>query len=566
MIMRISSSTICLLIMFFLFDCGYAQTITKDKKPKIGLVLSGGGAKGLAHIGVLKVMEEAGIVPDIITGTSMGSIVGGLYAIGYTPKELEKIALTADWDKLLSDASSLNNITIEEKPYYGRYFLELAITRKGIKLPSGLIEGQHLYELFSKLTRSVYSVNDFNEFPVPFTCVAVDLETANPVRLHSGSLHEAMRASMAIPSIFSPVEIHDTLLVDGGVVRNFPVQEAVDMGADIIIGVYLGAIHKTKDNMDDMVKILSEIGMLYSMYDSNKQMELVDIPVLPDLGDFTAADFDDAKEIIARGEKAANEVFEKLKKLSDSLSIYKRGKPKKLPSYDAFFIDKIEISGNNHIEKEYIQGKLRIEEGKMASMDEIEKRIAVLYGTRYFTKVSYEIIKDGEKNILHIKVKESNNSFLKLAVHYDSENRSGLMINYTGRNILGKNSRFITQLDFAELPKYHFNYFKYLGIKQNSALNLSYSINKDRIPLYEGNNRQAEFNNWYSTTNLKLQTTRATNFSIGANLRYVSIWMTPRVVGAYPFNRVSKLSSTSWVTEVFLVKNNLNRPFFPDKG
>ncbi len=211
----------------------FAQSGNRQR-PKLGLALSGGGAKGIAHIGVLKVLEEAGLVPDYIAGTSMGSLVGALYAIGYTTEEMTGIITNMDWNVILANKVSFDKVTFEEKKYYGRYIAEFPYKKGKINLPKGVIEGQELSMLLSRLTRAVHGINDFHDFPIPFECIGADITTGESIVLDHGSLPQAMRASMAIPSIFTPVEIGDHYLVDGGLLRNFPVQNVIDMGADIV--------------------------------------------------------------------------------------------------------------------------------------------------------------------------------------------------------------------------------------------------------------------------------------------------------------------------------------------
>lgn len=215
------------LVIIFLLPFHFSLGQEQASRPKIGLVLSGGGAKGLAHIGVLRAMEKAGLTPDYITGTSMGSIVGALYAIGYSSDDIEEIVAKLDWDAVLSNKITLNQITFEEKAYYGRYVAELPVKGINVGLPRGLIEGQKLSDYLSRLTRSAHDIEDFSDLPIPFACVAADIATGEPVVLNKGSLPEAIRASMAIPTLFTPVEIDGRLLVDGGLIRNFPVQEEI---------------------------------------------------------------------------------------------------------------------------------------------------------------------------------------------------------------------------------------------------------------------------------------------------------------------------------------------------
>ena len=221
------------------------------------MVLSGGGAKGLAHIGVLKVLEEAGIRPDIITGTSMGSIMGSLYAVGYTAAELSDINKNANWDLLLTDKERLLSVAMDEKDETKKYLFEIPIREKKINLPAGVINGQHLEAYFSELLWPLTEEEDFNQLPVPFHCMSVDMISGRTIEHSSGDLVKSIRASMSIPTVFSPVQMDSMLLVDGGVTRNFPVQEAINMGADIIIGVYVGFQEDvTVDDIRSMTDIL----------------------------------------------------------------------------------------------------------------------------------------------------------------------------------------------------------------------------------------------------------------------------------------------------------------------
>ncbi|MCD4731730.1 MAG: patatin-like phospholipase family protein, partial [Bacteroidales bacterium] len=211
-----------------------------NQRPKIGLVLSGGGAKGIAHIGILKAMEKERIRPDFIAGTSMGSIIGGLYALGYSADQLDTIIRQIDWGEVLSNNIQLQYIAYEEKEYYNRYLIELPFENGKLKLPSGVIHGQMLGEMLARYAWPAKDYTSFDEFPIPFRCVATDVGTGKPIIFSDGSLAMAMRASMAIPTAFTPVDLDSTLAVDGGVVNNFPVEEVIDMGADIVIGVSVG--------------------------------------------------------------------------------------------------------------------------------------------------------------------------------------------------------------------------------------------------------------------------------------------------------------------------------------
>src|SRR5574343_368035 len=205
----------------------HAQQLQAKNRPKVGLALSGGGAKGLSHIGALMVLEKAGIRVDYIVGTSMGAVIGALYSMGYSADTIAQIARTEDWDYMLAGKPGLRQISIEEKADFGRYLLEIPIVEKRLKFPRGLIDGQELSVELSRLTFPVYGIKNFTRLPIPFKCIATDITNGEIVVLDSGNLAEAVRASMAIPSIFTPVKYQNRLLVDGGIVRNFPVEHEI---------------------------------------------------------------------------------------------------------------------------------------------------------------------------------------------------------------------------------------------------------------------------------------------------------------------------------------------------
>lgn len=223
---------LCVLIYFVCFNTGFGQDKISGR-PKIGLTLSGGGAKGLAHIGILQAIDSAGLKVDFITGTSMGSIMGAMYAAGYSGDSIEKIARTLDWNLLFSTSPQLRAITIEEKKEYDKYAVEIPFVDGKFKIGKGIIEGQELWLKMSEVFQPVYDITDFSKLSIPFNCIGTDLETGNAVVMDHGNIVTAIRASMAIPSVFTPVKYDNHLLVDGGVVNNFPVLDVKEMGARV---------------------------------------------------------------------------------------------------------------------------------------------------------------------------------------------------------------------------------------------------------------------------------------------------------------------------------------------
>ncbi len=539
----------------------------QSEKPKLGLVLSGGGARGLAHIGVIRVLEEEGIYPDYITGTSMGALVGALYSIGYTPDEMEQIIEEANWDELLSNSIPLNEVTIEEKEFYGRFIAELAIKGWKVELPQGLIEGQHLNELFSRLTRSVHDINDFNKFPIPFACVAADISTGERVVLDRGFLPEAMRASMAIPSVFTPVEIDGRLLVDGGLVRNLPVDEVKAMGADVVIAVNVSMGLKPKEELIDMVELLSQSAFLLGERDARDQVKKAGLVINPNLKEFNVSDFKKGGEIVAAGEQTARRMLDSIKNFKKEFLIDGEMKEaEKLPQKDLFNIKKVLVEGNSKIEAEYILGKLNIEENQKLSIDEIAERINLLFGTRYFSKIGYSLQNQEDGNTLTVKVKELPQRKLKFAIHYDTENQVGANFNLTFRNVLLKNSRVISEFDIADNPRMHLSYFKYLGVKQKSAWNLGLDWANLPLPLYESDGAQrALFATNYFNYHFLWQSTNHQHFNFGIQYKHEFTNLKPKVVDPI-LGSINRLEIRTHGAGVFYRLNTLNRPFFPLRG
>ncbi|WP_109829999.1 patatin-like phospholipase family protein [Reichenbachiella versicolor] len=550
-----------LLITISIFTVVHAQ----NRTPKLGLALSGGGARGLAHIGVLKVLEKEGIYPDYIAGTSMGSLIGALYAIGYTPEEMERIVLSQDWDLLLGNKIPLSDVTIEEKPYYGRYLMDLRVENGKLNLPTGVIEGQNLNILFSRITRSVHQIDDFKQFPIPFSCVATDLSNGEKVVLNKGFLPEAMRASMAIPSIFTPVEIDSKLLVDGGLVRNFPVQEVKDMGADVVIGVFVSNDLSSKEELTDMIGVMTQSAFLYSSKDSKTQIKKTDLLIRPELTGFSVSSYNDDKAIIDAGEKMARLMLESIREFKNyRLQGKSMQRIQKFPKYDTISLDRVEVHGNNRVDDKYIISKLNLKTNEELSMAQIEKRIDLLYGTGHFDKINFLIQPDSNRLVL--QVNEIPAKKLYAALHYDTENKVGVNFNLMMRNVLFRNSRALIELDVAEAPRVNLSYLKYMGKQQKGALILAADWEKLPLPVYsENGNRQAVFTTNYFRYSGDWRTADFQNAAFG--FRYIGEFthLKPKVSNNQ-FNNVNLLKLNSQGIGVFGEVNTLNKLYFPQTG
>lgn len=556
----------CSLSLFFILVLNISP-VAQNHRPKVGLVLSGGGAKGIAHIGILKAMEEAGLTPDFITGTSMGSIVGGLYSIGYTADELSEVVLAINWDQILSNKVPLNEVAYEEKFYYERYLLDFYLKKKEFILPSGVIDGQALIELFSKLTRSVHNIESFNDFPIPFACVGTDISTGEPVVLNNGSLAMSMRASMAIPTVFTPVEIDGKLLVDGGLVRNVPVPEIIDMGADIIIIVYVGTDLKPKEDLNSAIAILAQSALITNAFDSQEQLTKSDILIEPDLGEYSTSSFHSAPQILDLGMKAGQQYYEVFKSLADSLDqlgpVHKVVRPNKPGVY---IIDSIDVAGNEIIDEEFIVGKLRIKTGEPFTIKRLEERMSLIFGTQYFSKLWYEFLKDDKKNILRIHVEERPRVQLRFAYHYDTDNKGGIIGNITLRNLVLNKSRLIFEADIGLHPTILADYFKYMGNKQDFAAGLSGFYAKTELPGYDSAGTKSHiFSNEYYGGRISLQSTMVQSSAFGIRVSFLSNNIKPKVVSDST-RFLTKIAYSSIAVSVYYRFNNYNKRYFPTKG
>ncbi|MCU4154782.1 patatin-like phospholipase family protein [Carboxylicivirga sp. A043] len=489
-------SLICLILTI---NQSVVSQDSNKTRPKIGLVLSGGGAKGLAHIGVLKVLEEAGIRPDYITGTSMGSIIGGLYAAGYSASELDSIVNSVDWAVMLSDQIPLSDVVPEEKADYNRFQLEFDITKQGLKLPPGMVHGQRISEMLSNLTWHVSHHYYFDDLPIPFRCVAVDLVEGKPYVFKEGDLSEAMRASMAIPSVFTPVEKDSMYLVDGGVLDNFPVLLCKKMGADIIIGVNVGTSDKPKiDELRSITEILMTSAMIGSNIILEESINATDYLITPEMHPFTSASFFDGLEIVERGEQAARQQFDDLKNLADSLnSIEPHKKTQHSHTPTDILISDIEIRNRKHVSKNYFLTKLGIHKGDTVNLEDINKGVRRLIGTRFYKYITYDIAHADSTYKLVFNTEETNLAQAKFSIHYDNELKAGIITNLTFRNLLFKNTRLSITADISEKPRIHGELITYLGEQQRTGFIADGYFERTPLSIYQENLKTAGTLNYY---------------------------------------------------------------------
>ena len=555
-----------LFCIFFFTQATFAQ---EQKKPKIGLVLSGGGAKGFAHIGVLKVLEEAGIKIDYIGGTSMGAVVGGLYASGYNAAQIDSIFQATDFTKLINDFVPRSSKNFYERRNEELYAIVLPFNKMKIGIPEALSKGLYNYNLLSRITRNVRHIKDFNKLPIPFLCIGTNIETGKEVLLNKGNLAQAMIASSAFPSLFSPVEIDGEILVDGGVVNNYPIEEVRKLGADIIIGVDVQHDLLDRTQLKDATKILIQITNLHSTERMKKNVSNTDIYIRPDITQYSVISFEKGKEIITKGEEATFAVFEDLKKLVGDSTPYK--KPKLELISDSLKIKAIKVNALQDYTKEYVYGKLRFKPKSKINYDDFLKGINNINATQNFSAISYSFEPNKDGVDLNLDLKEnSTRTFLKFGLHYDNLFKSGVLLNLTRKKAFLKND--IASLDIVLGDNFRYNLDYYIengfnlsfGFKSHYTQftrNIAAGISPSRINNLDVNSINVDYSD--QTNQLYFQSLFVQKFLIGGGVELKFLKIKSGTLA-----NVDPIIDRSSYTSLFgyLRFDSFDNKYFPKKG
>ena len=550
-----------------------AQYSPQPKRKKVAVVLSGGGAKGVAHIGALKVIEEAGIPIDIITGTSMGSIVGGLYSIGYRADVLDSIVRAQDWNTLLLDREDLSLQRIAEREKQNTYMISTGITlkkNKGLSATGGIIKGKNLHSLFERLTSGYNDSIDFNTLPIPFSCVATDMVTFTEYDFHSGVLPQAMRASMAIPAVFTPVRIGGMVLVDGGMRNNYPADVAREMGADIIIGVAVPDEDKTAEDLGSTTSILKRIVdyNTKNKYDENVSITDVYIPV--NTHNYSAASFNSAAidTLINRGEEAARGHWDELVALRERIGNYKPKPqtPVVLLSPDSVKITSVEFVDVSPIDEKYIRAKFHLRANDRLTSRQAELVTTAMRVDLFYQEPSFHLSKtdDGMKAVFTGGQKKA--SQLNLGVRFDTEEMVAMQVNadipmrralMTDVDLtLRLGMRIMARLDVAFYP----------GHLMRPTL--SYIFHRDEINIYEKGEKDYNFSYNQHAAELAVLNFNVRNFTISGGIRW-DYYHFPHVLKG---NKDSETSKRAFDDDHFfsyygrLDYNSENDWYFPARG
>lgn len=400
-----------ILILFLLAaQPALGQEEPKEERPKIGLVLSGGGARGATHVGVLKALEELHVPIDYIAGTSMGSIVGALYATGKSPEEIENLLTTADWETIFTDKPPRRDLSFRKKQDDKRYLgTEAGIDRKGIKTGLGLIVGQHLNVFLESLTLTAGKTEDFTKFPIPFGCVATDIITGEKVILKEGHLATALRASMSIPGVFTPVDWNGRLLVDGGLTDNLPVDVVREMGADIVIAVDISTPPMTRDELTSFMAVSSQMTRILMSKNLQESAKQADIFIKPDLKGFSNMDFVDAASLVPIGRDATASRAAELAKYAVKEEEHRailariRSSQPSLPDKLGF----VKFEGTDEKSLSLIKGKTSSKIGEPLDPEKVSRDLDRLFSIGDFQSVTYRLTEEGGEDGLVVSATPS---------------------------------------------------------------------------------------------------------------------------------------------------------------
>jgi phospholipase, patatin family len=411
------------------------KNVVNQEDKKIGLVLSGGTAKGLAHIGILKVLDEEKVPIEYVTGTSMGSIIGGMYSVGYTPEEIEEIAISMDWMSLFSDKIERKDKGAVRNSIEDKNSTVIPIKNFMPKLPSGVVGGKTASQRLNELFYGALRVEDFRKFPRKFAAVATDLESGEGVMIDKGSIATAIRESLSIPSVFAPIRDGKRLYIDGGVVRNLPVQDVKVLGADYTIGVNVGdGFTKRDESKMNLIDVITDTTTIAGRQEVERQIRMLDLYMKPDLEKFESYDFSKVKEIIAAGEIVARANIDKIRKLSNP-ELYEKLEEKRKEFRrtwkDEYNITGIVIDGNKKYTRTYFDKFFPKKLGTLTRLD-MEKIVNNIYQNGDFTTVYYEV----KDNDLIINVQEKPSDYLTLSGNINNEDLATVNVGFQGSKLL----------------------------------------------------------------------------------------------------------------------------------
>ena len=489
-----------------------------EQRPKIALVLSGGGAKGAAHIGVLKVLEKYQVPIDIIVGTSVGSIVGGMYSVGYSPDEIEKTVLNLKFNSLLTNSKDRNLKNIEEKIENDKYPFTMSID-KNLKLsfPMGILNGENIYLQLKDIFSRAENVKNFNELPIEYRAITTDLQTGKEVILADGDLAIATFKSMAIPSFLEPIKDENKFYVDGGVVNNFPIDVALSLGADIIIAVDITAETSKINEKSNLVTILDKL----ATYNGNRKTEthkkLADLLIVPDVKNHDTIDFGNLNELVVEGEKAAEKYGYILANLS-SPKDFKEMKDKALKD-EAIQINKIKLEGNNILTLKKVNELKPSVKNRKFTKNDLNDWTKKIYSVSYIERVFYEVNDD----TVIFKVKEKDGINIRASLNYASNYGGSMNIAATVPNFGIWTRNYTIKAEASSFPKINFNNVTFYEVGKFKLLGgASIGYETDPLFIYKNGDKVSTYTTNKFIASLSFGTAISNSIVSGISLGYAN--------------------------------------------
>ncbi|MGD9929345.1 MAG: patatin-like phospholipase family protein [Mangrovibacterium sp.] len=544
-----------------------APDLTPD--PKVALVLSGGGAKGFAHIGVLKVLEEEGIPIDIIVGTSIGSLIGGFYSIGYRADDIQKIVEKQDWEGVLSDDVPRQYLSENDKEFNQRYLFSLPVgDNKKLSLPKGVIKGQNVMNLFCGLAGNVPVDMDFAKLPISFAAIAANLETGGEVAMKSGFLPSAMYSSMAIPGVFAPSERDGMILVDGGIVNNFPVDVAKEMGADIVIGVDIRGGFYTRNEIRSMGEIVGQMINFLGMEKGTANSSMCDLTIRPDISGYSVSSFTDeaVDTLILRGRNAAWLVKEQLKELKEKYQLEIRNKSRAFIAPEIWEINDIKLTGANHLNEAFLLKKLDLPVPGSYSYEEIKSAIDRIYGHGGFEKIYFMLNDhaDGGKT-LELNITTEKEYSMNIGFSVNTTDAAALLLNVTRKNysnIIGfysASAELSANPGFGVMAETNKNGFPALGAEIRGKY--------QNYDIYERGTKIVNADLFYASGSIYLYQSflKQYNFGLGLQEEYFSGDVFAKS-SSLPDVSATKVDRFNTDVYAYLSLDNMDDFYFPTKG
>ncbi|WP_446445739.1 patatin-like phospholipase family protein [Shewanella sp. 1180_01] len=477
---------------------------------KIGVVLSGGGAKGAAHVGVLKILEEHNIPVDYIAGTSIGAYVAGMYSLGYSASEVEAIMMGVDWDSGYSDTIPRNILSYRDKQLRDRYNIPLNIgyNEGQVRAPSGLLRGQTMSQLLRQSTDLVQQFGNFDDLAIPYRAVATDLETSLPVVISHGSMVKAMQASATVPGALQPAQIEGKLLVDGGIANNMPVDVVKAMGADIIIAVDIGSPLVKKDKLDSTIAVLDQLSNFLTNASTEKQKLLLtdkDVLIRPAIDALSTTDFTIMPLALTLGKEAANGQLDKLSSMSVSPEEYaayveaKQAKGKLLMADVRHSVNEIVFDNQSKVSLNLLTETLNIKPGQAVSKDELNEALKRIYSLNKFERVDAEFVEGEDGRVLTVttKAKSWGPNYFQLGFNWEDDFNSESAISfdmaYTMTDLTFNGGEWRNEIKLGMEKLFATEFYQPLDRDQQFFSRARYQYDTRNWDLYDNNNRLLTF-------------------------------------------------------------------------